>query len=59
LAIGQGNDFEQTCRYMNAAHRMAFHAYTNLKDYEAHETPSTFEIASIAFASIFSISAIV
>ena len=47
LAIGQGNDFEQTCRYMNAAHRMAFHAYTSLKDYEAHETTSTFEMVYI------------
>lgn len=47
LAIGQGNDFEQTCRYMNAAHRMAFHAYTSLKDYEAHKTTSTFEMVYI------------
>ena len=43
LAIGRGNDFEQACRYMKAAHQMEFQVYNGLKDYKENEPNSTFE----------------
>lgn len=47
LAIGRGKDFEQACKYMNAAHQMVFQTYNCLKDYKHCNTTSRFELIYI------------